>query len=286
MTHDRCDATVVIATRDRRATLLSTLEHLAALPERPAVIVVDDGSGDGTAAAVRRAHPAVRVVELAGDAGSAARNVGVQSAQTPLVAFSDDDSWWDPGALARATRHFARHPRLALLGARILVGSAGRLDPTCDLMARGPWRGGDPGPSILGFVACGAVVRRDAFLAAGGFDPRFGIGGEERLLAMDLAAAGWSLAYVDDVVARHHPSEGPRPARSRTIVRNDLWTSWLRRPVPTAARATLRALRPQQIAGLLDAAAGLPWVLRERRPLPSGVERDLRHLDAQAHGAT
>jgi N-acetylglucosaminyl-diphospho-decaprenol L-rhamnosyltransferase len=277
------DATVVIATRDRRATLLTTLAHLTALPEAPPIIVVDNASGDGTPAAIRRAAPGgVELVPLAANAGGAARNVGARAARTELVALCDDDSWWAPGALACAAAHFARHPRLGLLAARVLVGADERLDPTCALMARGPCDsdgdGGGPGPAIFGFVACGAIVRRDAFLAVGGFEERLGVGGEEALLALDLAAAGWALAYADDVVAHHHPVRTPRPARRRRIVRNHLWTSWLRRPAPVAARTTLWALHPRRLGGLADALGGLRWVLRARRALPRAVEADLRRV--------
>jgi GT2 family glycosyltransferase len=272
--------TVVVVTRDRRPTLLTTLGHLVGLPGRPPIIVVDNASSDGTPAAVRERYPDVEVIMLRSNTGTAARNTGVRCAQTPLVAFSDDDSWWALDALAKATGHFGGHPSLGLLAARVLVGAGEQLDPTCAVMRRGMRRPDAPGPSILGFLACGAIVRREAFLGVGGFDARFGIGGEEALLAMDLAAAGWSLAYADDVVAHHHPAHGARPGRDRTMVRNDLWTSWLRRPAPVAARTTLAALRPRRIGGLIDAAAGARWVRRERRPLPRSVERDLRSLGA------
>lgn len=56
-----------------------------------------------------------------------------------------------------------------------------------------------------------------------------GAGGEERLLALDLARAGWGLAYAEDVVAHHHPSPWRQPElRRRRMVRNDLWTAWAR----------------------------------------------------------
>jgi GT2 family glycosyltransferase len=275
------DVTVVMATRDRRAQVLRTLERLAALPApAPPVIVVDNASTDGTVEAVRDAHPDVRVLALDANHGAAARNAGAEAATTPLVAFCDDDSWWAAAAPARVATHFARHPRLGLLAARVLVGDEERLDPTCVAMAAGPRAAGAPGPSVVGFLACGAVVRRDALLGVGGFHARFGIGGEESLLALDLAAAGWQLAYVEDVVAHHHPERGPRQGRARRMVRNDLWTSWLRRPPDVAARATLAALRPRDLAGLADAARGLPWVLRERRRLPRAVERDVRRVIA------
>jgi GT2 family glycosyltransferase len=278
------DVTVVIATHNRCPTLLSTLERLRVLPEAPAVIVVDNGSADGSAAAVRRVAPEARVIALPDNVGIAARNIGTRAATTPLVAFCDDDSWWSAGALARASRHFAAHPRLGLLAGRILIGPQQRLDPTCEHMARGPRLPGAPGPAVVGFLACAVVFRRDALLAVGGFEERFGIGGEEALLTMDLLTAGWTASYADDVVAHHHPHPGHRHGRRRAIVRNDLWTAWLRRPVRVAMGATLRALTPRRAVGLIDALAGSAWVWRRRRVLPAPVERQLRMIARTPRG--
>jgi GT2 family glycosyltransferase len=277
---------VVIATRNRGTELLGTLARLRALPERPPIVVVDNGSTDGTAALVRADFPVVRVVELQRNLGGAARTVGARLVDGPYVAFSDDDSWWAPGALARAVELLDRHPRLAVLAARVLVGPDRRLDPVCEEMAHSPLPPAAdlPGPSVLGFIACGAVVRRDAFLEAGGFHVRLGVGGEEELLSVDLAARGWGLAYVDEVVAHHYPSPSRDPSgRRRVQVRNALWSAWLRRPLGGAARRTahLAALalhQPGAWSGLLLAMLGLPWVLRERRPVRRELEAALRTL--------
>jgi len=274
-----CGVGVVMVTRDRRTRALASLDRLAELPERPPVVVVDNGSADGTSAAVARRHPDACVIELGRNAGAAARTVGARALDTPLVAFSDDDSWWEPGALERAARLFAERPTLGLVQARILVGPQQRLDPTCEAMRTSavPTPSQLPGPAVMGFVACGAVVRREPFLAAGGFHPRLEIGGEEELLALDLAAAGWELAYVDEVVAHHHPAPGERGSRSALVLRNALWVTWLRHRAPAAAGRTAalaaEALRGGQARALLEALRGLPWVLRERRPLPASVER-------------
>jgi len=82
---------VVVATRDRRERLACCLRALAELPERPPVIVVDNGSGDGSGALVRERFPEVRLIELASNQGAVARNVGVAAARTELVAFADDE---------------------------------------------------------------------------------------------------------------------------------------------------------------------------------------------------
>jgi GT2 family glycosyltransferase len=276
---------VVVITRDRRDSVMHTVARLLALPLPPPVIVVDNASSDGTAAALRRAYPEIDVVRVDDNLGAAARTVGVRLARTPYAAFSDDDSWWEPDALAEAAAVLDRTPRLAVVAGRILVGREGRLDPVCREMAASPL--GDvpgAGPRVLGFVACGAVVRRSAYLAVGGFHPRYGVGGEETLLAIDLAERGWTCAYVDRVVARHHPSAqravGSRRARD---VRNDVWTLWLRHRPSAALAGTLERLvrwpiEPAVREGLRQAARGWRWVRDERMPVTSETGWQLRQL--------
>jgi GT2 family glycosyltransferase len=137
---------------------------------------------------------------------------------------------------------------------------------------------------VLGFVACGAVVRSSAFLACGGFDSRLGVGGEEALLALDLEAAGFDLAYVDEIVAHHEPSgRRDRRSRARVELRNRLWITWLRRPGPVALRRTLQMIGTGGRAvpwAFAAALRGAPWVLAERRVLPPDVERSVRVLEA------
>jgi len=259
---------VVVATRNRRERLLQTLERLEALPERPPIIVVDNASEDGTAEMVSEAFPAMRMLALDRNHGAFARNLGVEKLETPLVAFSDDDSWWAPGALSRAARAFQRFPRTGLIAARILVGPERRIDPTSAAM-RGPTPPRLPGPRVSGFVACGAIVRRRAFLEAGGFSRRFLIGGEEDLVAIDMAAAGWDLCYMDAVVALHVPGGDDRGDRSWLRRRNDLWTSVMRRPPRTVLDDTAHLLAdaghdPAARRALAEALPGLPWAAWQR----------------------
>jgi GT2 family glycosyltransferase len=280
--------TVVIATRDRREELLRTLRCLDALPERPDVVVVDNASADGTAAEVRVAFPHMRVVPLDRNRGAAARNVGVHLARTPYVAFSDDDSWWEPGALSEAVTLLDAHPRLGLVAARPLVGDERVPDPIAGRMADSPLPAEDdlPGPAVLGFLGCAAVARRQALLDVGGFSDLLFFVGEERLLAYDLAAAGWGLSYASSVVAVHAPSRRrASPAhRDRLERRNEVLTAWLRRPVWLAVVRSLRlaARAPRSATARsagLAALVRLPAALAGRRRLPPRVERAARLLE-------
>ena len=280
---------VVIATRDRAGSLAVTLRHLLDLPERPQIIVVDNASTDRTRAMLAERFPEVRVLPLAVNRGALARNDGVRALDTPYVAFSDDDSWWEPGALARAVRTLEAHPRLGLLAARTLVGPRNEPDPLNDVLAASQvGRAPDlPGPEVLGYLACAAVVRRSAYLDAGGYHPVLFFGGEESLLAQDLAARGWGVSYCPDVVAHHHPEPGPRDRRRARVLRNALLTTWLRRPLPTVLRRTTElalAARGDIDAreALKGAFARLPATLRCRERLPAHLELALRRLEARA----
>jgi len=285
---------VVIATRDRWTSLHATLLRLEQVGGDPRVVVVDNASADGTPARVRQHHPGVVVIELGANRGGYARTIGARASAEPLIAFCDDDSWWQPGSLTAASELFDRHPRLGLLAARVLVGKAGRPDPVSDAMALAPLGTPPdmPGPAVLGFVACGAIVRRAAFLAAGGFDARLGIGGEEEVLALDLAADGWGLAYVEHIVAHHHPSPARHHGtRRRVQTRNALWAAWLRRRPQAALERTMQTLTaavrdPDARSGIVDALRGVRWVLSERRPLPADVEAAARVLEGRARAAS
>ncbi|MCZ2816513.1 glycosyltransferase family 2 protein [Modestobacter sp. VKM Ac-2984] len=270
---------VVIATRDRRASLLRSLARLDE-PAGPPVVVVDNGSADGTVAAVRATHPRVEVLALAANAGAVARTHGVQRATTPYVAFADDDSWWEPGALETAADLLDAHPDVAVVVGRVRMARDGSEDAVTRKHRAAVLGRSAAGPDVLSFPAFAAVVRRDAHLAVGGFSPLLFFGGEEHLLALDLAAAGWQLVFSEDVVAWHDPAgpDAPSTARWALQTRNDVLVDWLRRPLPVALAATGRlARRATADAAARRALAGvlrrLPAAVRQRRPVPARLEQ-------------
>ncbi|WP_103564589.1 glycosyltransferase family 2 protein [Actinomadura rubteroloni] len=279
--------TVVIITRNRCGELLHVLGRMTSVPEGPRVIVMDNGSTDGTASAVAEAFPGVEVTALRDNLGAVARNLAVERVTTPYVAFCDDDTWWEPGSLARAADHLDAHPTVASVTALIRVEPDGTEDPITPELRHSPVPGPDglPGPALLGILAGASMLRVSAFREAGGFSERLGFGGEEELLSLDLAAAGWWLCWTEDVVVHHAAStvRDPRSRRRRGI-RNTLWTAWLRRPGLDAVRRTGTLLRSvprdaASAAAVAEAVRGLPWVLRERRPVPARVAFGLRLLE-------
>jgi GT2 family glycosyltransferase len=286
--------TVIVMTHNRRPELQRTLAHMTALPDRAPIIVVDNASTDGSADAVAARHPEVTLIRAERNLGAVARNVAVERATTPYVSFCDDDTTWQPGALTRAAELLDRHPGLASVTGRCLVEPELTEDPITPELRYSPVPGPDwlPGPALLGVMAGLSTFRVSAFREVGGFSPRMWLGGEEELLALDLAARGWWMCWAEDVVVHHAPSRQRDPRRRRQLgIRNTLWTLWLRRPVRSALRRSLAVLRsaPADMAtavAVLEVLGGLPWVLRERRVVPSTVEQGLVLLEDSQRRST
>jgi GT2 family glycosyltransferase len=150
----------------------------SALAEEPAeVIVVEDGTEEVDAAAIGGA----RLLRLPHVRRSRARNEGVAAAVTPYVAFLDEDDLCLAGRLARQAAALDAAPRAAMSYGRVVVvdrelrpiASWAVLDRRFDKLAAS-------GTSYEAIVRLGgplypsaAMVRRDAFLEQGGFDPAF-----------------------------------------------------------------------------------------------------------------
>lgn len=286
----KSNTSFVIASRNRSAELAGVVGRLLDTTHCPIVLVDNASEDDSVSVSTRlaaRSAGRVDVVALPENLGAVGRNVGVARATTPYVAFCDDDSWWEPDATLLAEDLFDAHPSVALLAGRTVVWPRQTDDPMVELLAASPL-GHDPalpGPSILGFLACSAVVRKTAFEAVGGFSAILHFRGEERLLAWDLAAQGWDLCFCPQLIAHHQPSatRPPNAVQTARATRNDVLTAWLRRPARSCIVASLDFARAAAVdsahaKAFVEALRLLPAVVRERRRLPPAVEESLARL--------
>ncbi len=181
---------VVIPAFDAAATLADALASVAAQTAPAAeVLVVDDGSSDGTAALAAR-HRGVRVLRQERRGPAAARNLGAREASGELLAFLDADDVFLPGKLALERRALEADPELAgvfgLVRQELIEPAlAGRIAV--------------PAGAQPGLFAGTLLVRRASFLATGGFDESLPIG--EFVDWYDRARhAGLRFAALDEVV--------------------------------------------------------------------------------------
>lgn len=279
---------LVVLTYNRADSVCRTLSKLReTCPEIP-IIAVDNHSTDDTVARIRHHFPTVEVVTASINTGAAGRNIGVARVTTEYVAFCDDDTWWEHGALQAAVPLLDRYPQVAVLSAEVVVEDAARgqagdadgtgtdtgtsVDPTCTVMARSPLDAtGLPGPALIGYMAGAAVFRTRAYREVGGYCAKLFIGGEEELVALDLLARGWQLAYAPMLTLRHAPSP-LRDARRRRqlLARNALWVACMRLPPTAIGRRTWAALATWYQHGCAiddgwDMLRGLVWAIRHRR---------------------
>jgi GT2 family glycosyltransferase len=283
--------TVVVLTYNRADEVLQTLAELRTLPERPPIIVVDNGSTDDTAVRIARRFPEVRLIRCDSNLGAAGRNRGVEAVGTPYVAFCDDDTCWQAGALQRAEAMLDRYPRVGALSCRVTVGRERAEDPTCTRMAASPLRIDEvPAPALIGLMAGACVMRTALFRCLGGYAPRLFIGGEEALLSLDLLESGAAIVYAADVTTHHRPSPvRDTPQRRRLLARNALWVACMRLPLAEVARAAWQCLKlaataPGGAALLAQTIAGLPWALSQRRIVAQPV-LTMRRQVAQTEAA-
>ena len=166
--------TVVIPTHDRLPLLRRTLSTVLAQRDvEPHVVIVDDGSSDGTAEAIRGCCGGqVTVLRNERATGvAAARNRGLEAVATGWVAFLDDDDLWAPDKLCAQLAAAAAAPE-----AGWVCGGAVTVDEDLRVLAamRAP-PSGDVAKLLLSCNripggASGTMVRADLARAAGGFD--------------------------------------------------------------------------------------------------------------------
>jgi glycosyltransferase involved in cell wall biosynthesis len=140
------------------------------------LIVVDDGSGDGSAdvayAAAER-DGRVRLLRLPHNVGIArSLNEGLRAARAPVVAIQDADDWSEPQRLERQLAVLDGDPSVAVVGSRMREVD----EDGAELRPRTAFAAGDVGDVLLRFNpipnTC-AAFRRDAAVAAGGYDARY-----------------------------------------------------------------------------------------------------------------
>ena len=212
------DLSIIIVSFNARADLERCLESLQAAP--PAVpheiLVVDNGSTDGSADAARR-RPRVQVIPAGGNLGFArVNNIGIRASSGHTILLLNSDTIVPPGAIDRLLAELDRHPEAAVAGPR-LVDGAGRAELSFGRMI-GPWNELRQKrlarsaavetltrqPQYPDWVsgACLLVRRADAD-AVGGLDERYFMYTEDVDFCAAIRVRGRKILFVPDVEVVH-----------------------------------------------------------------------------------
>ena len=175
---------VVIPARNARRYLGDALDSVRSQEVRPAeVLVVDDGSSDGTSELAAGYGHGVRCIRADGRGPARARNLGIRATRSPLVAFLDADDIWLPEKTSRQLMLLGAHPELALVCSDMRTFEGRSLARQTHFQQK-RFNGISAASSIFLFdmVATSTVIaRREALAARGGFDERIGLCSEADL---------------------------------------------------------------------------------------------------------
>ena len=241
------DLTILIPSWNRRDLLASCLESVRG--EAAEVLVVDNGSTDGSAELAR--EQGMAVLQLPKNRGfAAAINAGLLQVSTAWVAILNNDVEPEPGYFAALLRAAEQSGAGWATGKILSASQPDRFDATTDALSRGacPWRVGHgradnaawEGPAqalLVPFTA--ALFRMDLFRQLGSLDERFESYLEDVEFGVRAALAGYHGCYVPEARAYHQGSATLgrwHPTTVRRLARNQLWlvarhypSGWLRR---------------------------------------------------------
>ncbi len=274
---------VGIASRGRPESLARCVASLAAIDDiLDEVIIVDDGSPEPLEPRVRsalspREQAKLRVLRFdSGQGLAAARSEAVFQARSPFVLNLDDDTVLLSGdAIRRARQTMDGDP--ALLAVAFAQAEADGK----------PWpAGAQPAPVahscyVASFIGFAHLVRREAFIALGGFRRQLNINGEERELCLRALDAGWHVVYLPEARIAHLTDPAGRDARRylHLTVRNGVLASIYNDPL------LLLAVRvPMRLRAYFQMRRG--WKVHDPggfRLILGWIGRDLREALAQRH---
>ncbi len=261
-------ASIVISTKDRKEELRRALRSVEAQSVDVEILVMDDGSSDGTAEMVAREFPAVRLHRSqVGRGYLPQRNQGMALASAPIVISLDDDAeFMGPDTVAQTLADFG-HPRVAVVAIPYRNGSDGTV------MQAAP---ASDGVFVLhGFVALGAAIRRDVFFAVGGYREALEAIGEEFDVSLRMLDRGFVTRAGRAAPPVVHQRSPIRPGgRAYLGPRNDLINASMTVPGPSlplhllriTAMALVRAMsrRRGRLLTLRGLADGYRYALRFR----------------------
>ncbi len=195
--------TVGVSTYNRKDYLIESLKSIEAQTLTDfEIIVVDDGSSDGTESVVREMFPRVKYIyqQNAGDA--AAKNTAAANARGRYIVFNDSDDLFLPDALERLYEPLKNAPDSCSYGRYITIDAEGKRLPTKGKVAHYP--SGDILPELLEHIlvsSSATMIPLEMFLALGGYDASLRCAHDYKI-SLELACKTKFFAVAEPVFLR------------------------------------------------------------------------------------
>jgi glycosyltransferase involved in cell wall biosynthesis len=218
---------IVITTRNRKEELRIALSSALGQTAHPEVVVIDDGSTDGTAEMVRANFASVRLECFETSQGYIVqRNRGAHLAKGRILFSIDDDAEFSTPHIVEQTLRDFDHPRIGAIAIPYLEPKKDNQGPHLPPDDRATWVTG-------AFIGSAHAVRRNVFLQLGGYREKLVHQGEERDFCLRMLNAGYvtRLGRADLI---HHMESPRRDFRRMDFYgrRNDILFAWQNVPAP------------------------------------------------------
>ena len=298
---DQCLVSLTILSYKRREALAQTLASVEKQAYQPReIIVVDNGSEDGTEDFLRQHFPRVQLVSLPQNIGATARNHGVRQAKAHVVVMLDNDVAFDSAyELQRIVNAFDRHPEADCIVFKVLdaTGNGLHVRDWCHPRSFSRYQDTEFETPFITEGAC--AFRREKFLQAGGYYEPLFIGHEGWDLALRLLDKGGHILYNPAVRVRHAELQDTTRHNWRPYyyyTRNYVWIAarnyrlgpaipFLLKYLGMMAWFSIRVGHGRSfIRGLRDGLAGLPTVWRTRNPFSRATGKILKMLTRERPG--
>jgi len=296
---------VIIVNWNGRELLADCLDTLRTQTRRAdEIIVVDNGSQDGSPAMIRARYPDVTLVGLGDNKGfSIANNIGIQRARGDYIALLNNDLVLETTWMERMTSALDADASLGSCACKMLsyyhhdtVDAAGMVVLTNGVGAnRGMFEKDSDSYAhrarVFGPCAGAAMYRAAMLRDIGDFDEDLFIYYEDVDLAFRAQLAGYDCLYLPDAIAYHHHAASNRSSgtrdyflarNSRLVIAKDMPTPLVRRSLmriivgqlPYAFYAGSMGQSGMYIRACLDSLRLLPRMLRKRAAIQRTARRD------------
>jgi len=293
--------TVLIITWNRKQDILETIGSIYKQAYRNfEIIVVDNGSTDGTVEAIRQAYPEVRLIALDRNMGTTSgRNAGIIVARGDIVFCLDSDASPGHDTMTNLVRRFQADPLVGVINSKIVNAYTREIDRTAG-WAYTERDKADQDQEFLSFSFSegGCAIRKQVFDRVGLFWELLFFGGEGLDYSVRVWDAGYKVIYYPEAVVYHRVSPQRRVAGAQRdclslketlyvyLVRYPWWMLIVFAPLKigaTLVRATRQSYLRQMLAALLDVVRQLPSLWKQRRPIHNRTARYYLRLQRE-HG--
>ncbi len=231
---------VVILNWNRKDDLKETLESVSHQTYNNfEIIVVDNGSTDGSDEMMEHDFPNSRLIKLERNTGIAGYNVGMQNSQGRYIAVLDNDVILEAHWLARAVEELDKDAQLGIIAGRVLNYYTKEESAFWSYGLGDDWVDKEFYTTV--FIGCSAMIKREVFDKVGGYPEDYFFYYNEDVMAAKTVNAGYSIKYMPNILCYHKLSLKQRPRKNTYYYmwRNAYWFMWQYYPADLAIKYSL-----------------------------------------------